>query len=207
MDLPDILELDLVRCIQIDALWCVQRDLDDQSDGDFTLRSIQRWFSKTFHMPLPHVEELPLPYVLQHYYEESYGDMSEWDFQEAVKRAIATKEEITQIRKEEQEEFDAEERFMEEAKQEATDTTKASKEMDRVQEQLKKFRESVDLLGGSIKASKASKSMSKQTEEPEIELIGDALGDLPEIEGPDDLFDNDIQPLATKSPVASKSKW
>jgi hypothetical protein len=38
-------------------------------------RSICRWFSTTFSVPLPEVEAMPDEYVLRHYYEHIYGEL------------------------------------------------------------------------------------------------------------------------------------
>lgn len=44
--------------------------------GAFALRRIKRRFSQWFHTPLPLVDELPLDYVLQHYYDHLYDEMA-----------------------------------------------------------------------------------------------------------------------------------
>src|SRR5882762_7553048 len=42
---------------------------------DYQIRSIFRWYSKTFHVPLPEVDMLPMDDVLQAFYECQYEDM------------------------------------------------------------------------------------------------------------------------------------
>lgn len=42
---------------------------------DYQIRSIFRWYSKTFHVPLPEVSMLPMDDVLQAFYEVQYEEM------------------------------------------------------------------------------------------------------------------------------------
>lgn len=62
-------------------------------DHDARLRSIFRWYSKEFHVPLPEVEELPLIDVLQHYFESIYESLEEEDLQQELQDILATDEE------------------------------------------------------------------------------------------------------------------
>lgn len=49
--------------------------LHPETDPEYELRRIFRWYSKEFHVPLPQVYDLPLDDVLQHYYEAKYEQM------------------------------------------------------------------------------------------------------------------------------------
>jgi hypothetical protein len=66
--------MDLYKAIRTIALREVMKET-----GEYQVRNVQRWFSKTFHTPLLQVEELPLEYVLQHFYESRYEDLDEAD--------------------------------------------------------------------------------------------------------------------------------
>lgn len=59
---------------------------------DYLYRKVCRWFSEKFHTPLPTVESLPMPYVLEHYFEcvldPSTSEEGEDDLQEEIMRAI-----------------------------------------------------------------------------------------------------------------------
>lgn len=46
-----------------------------EPDDEAFIRYLYRWFSKSFHTPLPQVEDLPLDYILQHYYETIYEEL------------------------------------------------------------------------------------------------------------------------------------
>jgi hypothetical protein len=60
------------------------------------------------------------------------------------------------------------------------------------------------MLGGEVKKAKPKPAI---VEEPsDVQLIGDELGDLPEIEGPDDLLDGSA-PLSYKAPPGTPHKW
>ena len=54
------------------------RALGDVMEGDFYYhyRRICRWFSSRFHTPLDVVEKMPVEYVLQHFFEDNYENMT-----------------------------------------------------------------------------------------------------------------------------------
>lgn len=76
-------------------------------DRDYLIRTILRWYSKTFFTPLREVEDLPLEDVLRAYYEEQYAAMSD-DERDRVRIDLLTTDEqrYTQIVAEEAEEAD-----------------------------------------------------------------------------------------------------
>jgi hypothetical protein len=63
--------MDLIDAIRTQAML-------DVMEGDFLYhyRRICRWFSSKFATPLSEVEELPIEYVLQHFFEEQFESMS-----------------------------------------------------------------------------------------------------------------------------------
>lgn len=67
--------------IQVLALHAVVRE-----DGDYNLRSVFRWYSKTFATPLHVVETLPIEDVLRHYFEAKYEDLEEEHLAAEIKR-------------------------------------------------------------------------------------------------------------------------
>ena len=62
-------------------------------DEDANLRSIFRWYSRTFHTPLHQVEELPVEDILTAFYEQSYEDLSEEDRKAELDELLETPEE------------------------------------------------------------------------------------------------------------------
>jgi septal ring factor EnvC (AmiA/AmiB activator) len=66
--------LDQIRALRILAL---KEAVNKQQSNDYQLRSIFRWYSKTFHTPLHLVYNLPELDVLQAYYEDAYEHLSE----------------------------------------------------------------------------------------------------------------------------------
>ena len=63
-------------------------------DQAATLRSIFRWYSKTFHTPLPQVEEIPIEEVLLTYYESMYEDLNEEERAQEMKTLLKTPEDL-----------------------------------------------------------------------------------------------------------------
>lgn len=47
-----------------------------EPDSEFIYRRICRWYSKNFATPLREVENLPIEYVLQHYFEETFDTLA-----------------------------------------------------------------------------------------------------------------------------------
>jgi hypothetical protein len=57
------------------ALRNVLLSLEERGSSEYELRKIFRWFSTTFRTPLADVYDLPLDFVLEHFYETKYEDM------------------------------------------------------------------------------------------------------------------------------------
>lgn len=49
----------------------------DDYDAEYFYRHVFRWYSKEFHTPLSDVYDLPLDFVLQHYWEARYEAMDD----------------------------------------------------------------------------------------------------------------------------------
>lgn len=64
-----------------------------QVDPDYWIRSVLRWYSKTFFTPLHVVHDLPLADVMQAYYEETFESMSEEELDAARHSLVETAEE------------------------------------------------------------------------------------------------------------------
>lgn len=79
-------EFDLIESIQILAV-----NSREHPDEMAFLRKVQRWFSTTFHTPLPDVEKLPTAYILTHRYEHAIDNMSE-DQYNSFKNKVINKE-------------------------------------------------------------------------------------------------------------------
>lgn len=77
---------------------------------DYFLRRIFRRYSERYKTPLHHVQNLPLDYVLQNFYEGYYESLSEEDLHEAAEDLVEDKE---QKAREEAEAKAADDKFME----------------------------------------------------------------------------------------------
>lgn len=64
-----------------------------ESKGEYTLRHIFRWYSKTFHTPLHLVDDLPLEDVLRAYFEEKYEGFDQDEIEEEIRALTESKEE------------------------------------------------------------------------------------------------------------------
>lgn len=56
------------------------------TDLEYQLRSICRWYSKSFSVPLPQVSEIPIDEVLLAYYESKYEEMEPEDLEKERQR-------------------------------------------------------------------------------------------------------------------------
>lgn len=94
--------MDNISALQLVAL----RDVIKGS-GDYNIRYIIRWYSKTFHTPLHVVEDLPIDDILQAFFEVRYEEMpDEMRHQEIVK--LLETEEQKAARRKAEDEADAE---------------------------------------------------------------------------------------------------
>lgn len=82
----------------------------DSPDWDSFYRKICRWFSKNYSVPLPQVEnELSEEYVLRHYFEDMYVNLSESNSDESHKQWAETKGRIAALFKEKASDEDVDE--------------------------------------------------------------------------------------------------
>jgi len=79
--------MDYGKAIRLVALRNVIRQ-----DGQYVLRYIQRWYSKTFATPLHQVDALPLDDVVMAYFESYYEDMKEEDRAKEIESLLETDE-------------------------------------------------------------------------------------------------------------------
>ncbi len=96
--------MDSVEAIRIRALL----DVIESQDFLYHYRRVCRWYSKTFFTPLHEVEELPMDYVLQQFFETQFEDMKA---PERKKLAI----ELTETEKEKKKRIKEEKRKSDEA--------------------------------------------------------------------------------------------
>lgn len=80
--------MDPVHAIKLLALEAVKKET-----ADYNIRVVLRWYSKTFHTPLPIVEKMPIYEVLQHYFEEMYAGMEPDKLHEELIELTETDEE------------------------------------------------------------------------------------------------------------------
>jgi hypothetical protein len=62
-------------------------------NDDYNLRYVQRWYSKEYSTPLADVEDIPVPDLLQTYFEVRYEDMAATDRKQEIERLLETEEE------------------------------------------------------------------------------------------------------------------
>lgn len=64
-----------------------------EPDRDAIERKVRRWYSKQFYTPLPEVEDLPLDYILLHYFEDLYESLDRDDLVSQIPLVLETPEE------------------------------------------------------------------------------------------------------------------
>jgi hypothetical protein len=90
-----------------------------KEDRDYRLRTILRWYSKTFFTPLHIVEELPVEDVLRHYYETKYEELENEDLRVEIAEILETEEQKRARLRQEDEEKAENEIFVLQAEQTA----------------------------------------------------------------------------------------
>jgi hypothetical protein len=126
-----------------------------EPDGEAVLRNLFRWFSKTFHTPLADVEEMPIEYILQHYFESQYEELENEDKHNLIIFLLESKEEREARKKRESQEEDD---FIKEAEAEAASGIT-------LQEKTKKLNKPL-----VQKAIKNLEAIEKAIEEQEIKI-------------------------------------
>lgn len=79
---------------------------------DFELRKKFRWYSRTFHMSLKEVEEMPVEEVIRTYWETVYDEMTEGELEYEIATLVADEHEVKAAEEQEEEEV---QRLLEEA--------------------------------------------------------------------------------------------
>jgi hypothetical protein len=80
----------------------------EEPDRAATIRSILRWYSKTFHTALHVVEDLPLEDVLTAYYESTYEDLEDEQRAKEIAELLETDEErVARLRRQDEERAEA----------------------------------------------------------------------------------------------------
>lgn len=155
--------MDLVEAVRMQALLSIE-----EADFDYTYRKICRWYSFTFHTPLPMVEELPIPLVLQHYFEHTYEQINEHEYERVLNEAIETPEE-REVRKQVEHKLSDEE-FLK----------RAAEESKRKQEEAIKKKQQVIEQANLTVQKMADQEMVKAPEPPPITMVFDDSGNLSE---------------------------
>jgi len=118
-----------------------------QPDGEYRIREIFRWYSKTFHTPLHEVGDLPLEDILIAYFESMYENMEEEMLEEHKKMLLESDEQRLKRELEEESEEIQTKKFMAEAekqqieKQKKKSKTKLTKETAPVKPSIKAVEE------------------------------------------------------------------
>jgi len=86
--------MDVYKAIQLKALANVMLD---ESDVEYRIRYISRWYSKTFHTPLSEVADIPFVELLQAFFEEKYENESETEL-ELLRNALIESDEERKAR-------------------------------------------------------------------------------------------------------------
>ncbi|CAB4127019.1 hypothetical protein UFOVP75_54 [uncultured Caudovirales phage] len=86
--------MDVYKAIQLKALANVMLD---ESDVEYRIRYISRWYSKTFHTPLSEVDDIPFVVLLQAFFEEKYENESEAEL-ELLRNALIESDEERKVR-------------------------------------------------------------------------------------------------------------
>lgn len=73
-------------------------------DHEAQLRRIFRTYSQKFHTPLHVVEELPVDYVVRHYFESEYSTLTEEEIEREIRELTTTEEELREERRRHDEE-------------------------------------------------------------------------------------------------------
>lgn len=131
-----------LEAIRLKALYAVQHP-----DRQYFIRTVIRWYSKTFHTPIQAVEELLLEEVLQTYYEEQYRDLPPEELEKEIKElTLDPEEQIKQKLLEDQEEAEIWEIGQMIAKEQREHELKAAQPKDpiRAEEQRQKLIRDVD---------------------------------------------------------------
>lgn len=140
--------MDFFKAIQIQAL----RDVI-KKPGDYNIRYVHRWYSKTFHTPLYLVEDLPVDEILRAYFEELYEEMDEGRIEDEKRKLTETDAERAIRVKKEEEDLYQDALFAEKvSKQEAERKDAKLQSQPKNQQQLSNFQSGPKLVESTIDA-------------------------------------------------------
>jgi hypothetical protein len=123
--------MDIFEAVKINALQSVVNP-----DSDYQLRSMFRWYSKTFHTPLHVVPDLPLIDVLTAYFESSFENMKDDELaEEKLKSSMTPEEWAERLKQEEMEDLAFLEAFQSKKKVEDVRLKEGKKELISKQEE------------------------------------------------------------------------
>jgi hypothetical protein len=98
------MEVDYDRAIRLLAFHAVQ-----ERSPEYRLRSVMRWFSRTYSTPLAEVENMPTEYILSNYYEVLYAELESEELEkERTLLTESTAEKAERLRREAQDEASTE---------------------------------------------------------------------------------------------------
>lgn len=150
-------EMDVIQAVRIQSLWHASRTPDKQ-ESDYVYRVMARFFSEKWGYKLHEVDDLPVEFVAQNYYEAQYEELTPEEREEEIKYLTRTEEETTQAQT-------ADEEFLKHVVKEAEANAKTkANQLDVLREAGKK----IDLVGKEIKKTVAD--IKKELKNPEIEM-------------------------------------
>lgn len=175
-------DLDYLKAIRLLAWNAVEK-----RPSDYLMRHIYRWYSKTFHVPLPQVDDLPIEDVLQAFFEERYENLPDEERDDEEERLRETRAERLAREAREREEQESDDAFFREAQAEAARQRQAAPVLDKkLPSSERPFLVAAPTMGEALPTHFAEVAQSKEAEKlreipPEINMqfVGeDELGDL-----------------------------
>lgn len=171
--------MDFVQAIRLKAMAAV---ISADPGWDARFRHIARFLSKEFSIPLTEVYDLPLDFVLLHYYEARFESMEEEDLYREARVLIKTPEELDY---EEQLERESEDEFYNQAVEKAKSLQgkrlETVKKVNRMTEELG-ARDGLETQAVAVRSPEALPDLQpiefNLSEDPEFEKLmnGDPLG-------------------------------
>ena len=164
--------MDTLEAIQLEALRAVMEE-----DAEYLVRRILRWYSSTYHTPLHTVEDLPLEYVLQQFFEVNIEGMTKAQRKKLALELAETKEE--KLAREKAESGLSDEAFLRRIKRK--EKKAAAKRKAREQEQRKRMEEEgeMDFLSPERVRKQVAKALSNST--PVVKPVVKPVEPLPDI--------------------------
>lgn len=178
--------MDLFKALQLVCIKSVT-----QPDGEYKLRRILRWYSKTFYTPLHIVETLPLENILIAYFESIYEEMEEEERQEHIQLLLETDEQRkARLENEEKERLSAQD-FLEFSQKQQKEKEEAHAKTE------KRIIDGVPVLKGRdpLLSDGMNKAVVKD-EEIKIEYVED-----------NNLFEDELDSLAVGPKPKKDSEW